>query len=89
MIWFNYNYITFSEIIKNMKLLLNYSFIEIIILIISIILIIFTIFYILPIINIYLIYRKNLKEKNKKKELLRKIVLQKDIDDKISKDLNM
>jgi len=89
MIWFNYNYITFSEVIKNMKLLLNYWFIEIIILIIGILFIISTIFYILPIIKVYLNYKKSTLEKAKKKELIRKIALQKDIDDKIAKELNI
>jgi len=89
MIWFNYNYITFSEVIKNMKLLLNYWFIEIIILIIGILFIISTIFYILPIIKVYLNYKNTTKDKAKKKELIRKIALQKDIDDKIAKELNI
>ncbi|MDD3793820.1 MAG: hypothetical protein PHI37_03345 [Candidatus Gracilibacteria bacterium] len=72
-----------------MKLLLDYGLIEIIVLIIGILFIISTIFYVFPIIKIYLNYKSTLKEKNKKRDLIRKIALQKDLEDKIAKEINI
>lgn len=89
MIWFEYKYKTFSEIIKNIKIFTNYSTYELIILIISIFIILLLIIYIIPIIKVYFNYKKILKEKSKKKEFLRKISLQKDIEDQIAKEINI
>ena len=89
MIWFEYKYITFSEIIKNIKIFTDYSTYELIILIISVFIILLLINYIIPIIKVYFNYKKVLKEKSKKKEFLRKISLQKDIEDQIAKEINI
>lgn len=89
MIWFEYKYITFSEITKSIKIFENYSTNELIILIISIFVILLLIIYLIPIIKVFLNYKKVLKEKSKKKEFLRKIALQKDIEDQIAKEINI
>lgn len=89
MIWFEYKYITYLEVVKKMKIIIDYSIIEIIILLISVFLILWFILYIIPIINVYLENNKLIKEKNKKKNLLKKISLQRNIEDKIAKEINI
>lgn len=89
MIWFEYKYISFIEVIDKMKTFNNYSFIELIVLVFSIITIILLILYIMPFIRIYMDEKKKIKEKNRKREFLKKIALQKDIEDKIAKEINI
>ncbi|NCO32131.1 hypothetical protein GW891_05195 [bacterium] len=47
------------------------------------------IFYILPFFKLYLEEKKKIKEKNRKRDFLKKIALQKDIEDKIAKQINI
>jgi len=54
MIWFNYKYLSFIEVIDNIKTFNNYSFIELIVLVLSITIMILLIFYILPFFKLYL-----------------------------------
>lgn len=89
MILFEYKYITFFEVINNIKTIYNYTNIEIAFLLLWISIILLLILYIIPFIKIYFDYKKIMKEKNNKKELLKKIKLQKDIEDKIAKELNI
>lgn len=89
MIWFEYKYISFIEVIDKMKTFNNYSFIELIVLASSITIMILLILYILPFLKLYLEEKKKLKEKNRKREFLKKIALQKDIEDKIAKEINI
>lgn len=89
MIWFEYKYISFIEVIDKMKTFNNYSFIELIVLVFSITTIILLILYIMPFIKIYMDEKKKIKEKNRKREFLKKIALQKDIEDKIAKEINI
>lgn len=89
MIWFEYKYNTFSEVIKNIKILTQYSVVDLIMLFSLLIVIILFIFYIIPISKVYIDSQKLKKEKAKKREFLRKISLQKDIEDKIAKEINI
>ena len=89
MIWFNYKYLSFIEVIDNIKTFNNYSFIELIVLVLSITIMILLIFYILPFFKLYLDEKKKIKEKNRKRDFLKKIALQKDIEDKIAKQINI
>ncbi len=89
MIWFNYKYLSFIEVIDNIKTFNNYSFIELIVLVLSITIMILLIFYILPFFKLYLEEKKKIKEKNRKRDFLKKIALQKDIEDKIAKQINI
>ena len=88
MVWFEYKYTTSSEIMNNIKLLTEYSIPEYAILITSVVLLILIIYYIVPSINIYYILVNKEKEVQKRKEMLRQIVMQKDINDEIEKELN-
>lgn len=88
MVGFEYQYLSSREIIKNLKLLLEYSIIEYIILISLIIFFIITIYYIIPSINIFLKYRQEKKNKLMRKRFIKQIALQKDINDEIEKELN-
>lgn len=89
MLWFEYKYLTSSEILSKIINVVNYSIIDIIILLIWIILIYVLIFYLFPLINIYIKEKQKLKEKKRKKEMLRKIVLQKEINESIAKELDI
>lgn len=89
MYWFEYKYITFSDVINNITIIYDYSIIEFIILVIWLIFILVMNLYVIPTIRIYIEYRKIEKETEKRKEFLRKIKLQKDIEDKIAIELNI
>lgn len=89
MYWFEYKYITFLDVINNITIIYDYSIIEFIILVIWLIFILVMNLYIIPTIRIYIEYRKIEKETEKRKEFLRKIKLQKDIEDKIAIELNI
>ncbi len=89
MIWFEYKYITSTDIINNIKLLTDYSIQEYIILITCIILLILTIYYIIPTINIYFNYKEIELGKLNRKKMIKQIVMQKDINDEIEKELDI
>lgn len=89
MIWFEYKYLSFTEVLNNIKNINNYSHEELDILWASILVILILIVYLIPIIKVYNDERKRLKEKMKKRELLKKIALQKDIEDKIAQEINI
>lgn len=89
MYWFEYKYITFLDVINNITIIYDYSIIEFIILVIWLIFILVMNLYVIPTIRIYIEYRKIEKETEKRKEFLRKIKLQKDIEDKIAIELNI
>lgn len=89
MIWFNYKYTSSSDIIKNIPLLSEYTNIQFVILVVSIILLISAIFYFVPYVNIYYTFIKKQREKEKRKEMIKQIAMQKDINDEIEKELNI
>ncbi len=89
MIWFEYKYITFSEVIKSIKTISIYNYIDFIMLFLWVFLTIVLIFYIIPVTSVYIEYRKTEKTKLKRKEFLKKIALQKNIEDKIAKEINI
>lgn len=89
MIWFEYKYLTSSEILNNIKNIMDFSIIDYTTFILLSILIILSILYFIPILKISIEERKKAKEKRIKKELLRKIALQKDIEESIAKELNI
>jgi beta-lactamase regulating signal transducer with metallopeptidase domain len=88
MIWFEYNYIKATEIFNSLKLVLDYSIVEFIVLVIWISIVIWLIFYIFPILDIYFQYRKNLKTKEKNLKLLKKLTVQKEIEEQVAKEVN-
>ena len=89
MIWFEYKYLSFTEVLNNIKNINNYSQEELDILWASILVILILIVYLIPIIKVYNDERKRVKEKMKKREFLKKIALQKDIEDKIAQEINI
>lgn len=89
MIWFEYKYTTSSEILNNLKLLIDYSLIEYFILVFCILLMFLIIYYIVPIINIYFEFLNKEKQIFKRKQMIKQIALQKDINDEIEKELNI
>lgn len=89
MIWFEYKYTTSSEIINNIKLLTEYTILEYSVLAGLLILIIISIYFIIPTLNIIRKYKSKEKEKNKKAELLRLIVIQANINEEIEKELDI
>ena len=89
MIWFEYEYTAFSEVIKSLKIITDYTINDLITLIIWLVLIVLFVFYIIPINEVYRNSQKIKKEKLRKRDLLRKISLQKNIEDKIAKEINI
>jgi len=87
MIWFDYKYNPVEKVINDVRVLSDFNFIEQVIFFSSIIWIIFLIQYFLPFIFIIHKYRMEEKEKNKKRLLLKQIVLQKDIENEIEKEI--
>ena len=80
-----YTYNSPEEIINNIKLIDDFSYNILIVLVV--ILIIVTL-YLLPMLYIYRDYIKSKKEKRKKRSLLKKIILQKEIEDSILKEVD-
>ncbi len=89
MVWFEYKYISSYEIIEKTKLITEFSIIDIATLIMLFIITISMIYFIIPYLDLYSVYLKKIKEKKNRKELIRKIKLQKDIEDSIAKELNI
>lgn len=86
---FEYNYMTWEEITSLMKLIVEFNVYEIAILSSALVLIILLILYVFPYFRIFLDYRKNIRTKENRKNLIKQIALQKDIDDEIEHELNI
>lgn len=89
MVWFEYKYVTSTDIMKNIKLLTEYTPLEYSLLIGTIILLIVTIYYLVPTFNIYIKYNDKEEEKINRKKMIKQIAMQKDINDEIEKELNI
>lgn len=88
MFWFEYRYTESFEIFKNIKKFLDYWITEWIFLSVWIIFIFSMTFYVIPKIKIYLKQSLKEKEKNEKKKLINKIVLQKNLEDLIRREVD-
>ena len=88
MFWFEYRYTESFEIFKNITKILDYWIFEWIVLGVGIIFIFSMTFYVIPKIKLHL--KQNLKEKerNEKKKLINKIVLQKNLEDLIRREVD-
>ena len=88
MFWFEYRYTESFEIFKNIKKFLDYWMTEWIFLSVWIIFIFSMTFYVIPKIKIYLKQSLKEKERNEKKKLINKIVLQKNLEDLIRREVD-
>ena len=88
MFWFEYRYTESFEIFKNIKKFLDYWITEWIFLSFWIIFIFSMTFYVIPKIKIYLKQSLKEKERNEKKKLINKIVLQKNLEDLIRREVD-
>ena len=88
MFWFEYRYTESFEIFKNIKKFLDYWITEWIFLSVWIIFIFSMTFYVIPKIKIYLKKSLKKKERNEKKKLINKIVLQKNLEDLIRREVD-
>lgn len=88
MFWFEYKYTESFEIFKNIKKFLDYWITEWIFLSVWIIFIFSMTFYVIPKIKIYLKQSLKEKERNEKKKLINKIVLQKNLEDLIRREVD-
>ena len=88
MFWFEYRYTESFEIFKNIKKFLDYWITEWIFLSVWIIFIFSMTFYVIPKIKIYLKQSLKEKERNEKKKLINKIVLQKKSEDLIRREVD-
>ncbi len=89
MIWFNFEYKTSTEIINTSKTVLEYSPLEYFTLFLLIVFFILFLYYIIPAINIFFAERKKEIDKQKRKDTIKQIAIQKDINDEIEKELNI
>jgi len=87
--WYEYIYNSPKYIINNIKLVSEFWLIEYLILILIIFLFIILIYYIIPYICILIEYIKKEKDKAKRKKLIKTIIIQKDLNDEIEKDLKL
>ena len=88
MFWFEYRYTESFEIFKNIKKFLDYWITEWIYLSVWIKFIFSMTFYVIPKIKIYLKQSLKEKERNEKKKLINKIVLQKNLEDLIRREVD-
>ena len=88
MFWFEYRYTESFEIFKNIKKFLDYWITEWIFLSVWIIFIFSMTFYVIPKIKIYLKQSLKEKERNEKKKLINKLVLQKNLEDLIRREVD-
>ncbi|ATU05295.1 hypothetical protein BKN14_02455 [Candidatus Gracilibacteria bacterium HOT-871] len=88
MFGFHYEYIKSQEIFDNIVKIYNYGIIEYSVLIGGILLIISMIFFIVPAIKSYLRKSELKKEKAKKKQMINRIVLQKNLEDLVMREVN-
>lgn len=85
--WFNYNFLTFLEVYNNIKIINYYNIFDYIWLILWLIILVVSILYLLPLIDIYRHYKMENRIKLNKKKMIRRIAMQKDIEDTIAKEL--
>lgn len=83
------SYYTPKQILENINLISSFGAIEFTVLFSSILIFSLLIFYILPSLGVFVKYIKKEKEKRKKKILLKKIILQKEIEDSIMKEVEI
>ena len=89
MIWFEYKYTWTTEIFNNINIINEYSIFEYSLLAGLILLLILNIYYIIPSISLYLKFRDKEKSKDIRKQIIKQIAMQKDINDVIEKELNI
>lgn len=87
MVWFDYKYLSLSEITKMMKHISEFWAIEIAILTIIVVLTFLLIVYLFPAVLYSYWYKIKQWEKNNKKLLLKKMKIQKDIWDEIENEI--
>ena len=87
MIPIKYEYTKTATVFKEMTNITEYWIIEILILIIWVAIIISLVFFVIPKISIFMMKSNKLKEKEKKKKLIDKIILQKNLEDLIRREI--
>ncbi|PZM86558.1 hypothetical protein DLH72_00620 [Candidatus Gracilibacteria bacterium] len=88
MFGFYYEYNKSSDILKNMTKIKDYSLTEILVLVLGLFIILLMVFLIVPSIKKYIIKKKNENEKNLRKRMIDKIVLQKNLEDLVMREVN-
>ncbi len=84
---FEYKYLTITEIFNKIKLIKDFSIIEISILIFLIAWFLVSLYFVFPLIYNYYLYLNEKKHENKKLDLLKKIQIEKEIEEKYKKEL--
>ena len=88
MFWFEYKYKSPEYIIENIKLLSEFSILEYVILWLSVLWFLIMFFYLLPYFYIVKKYMDKEKEKRNKRNFIKQIALQKDIEEEIEKEMS-
>jgi uncharacterized membrane protein YcfT len=87
MIWFEYKFISSLEIFKNIKLISEYSIIDFLALAIWLIFIVWLVIYLIPTVKIYTTYSAEASRKKKNTKMLKRMALQRNIEDEIAREL--
>ena len=87
MIWYEYKYITIKEIIDNLTKLSDFWSQELIILWSFMVFIFILLYYIIPAVKIIHKYNLDKKKSIKKKLFVKQIIMQKELEDEIEKEL--
>jgi hypothetical protein len=85
---FKYTYLPSEEVMKNVLYIKDFWVIEIIILVILLYLVFIAINYIFPFLYLKKQEKSFTKEKDKKREFIKKIALQREIEDEIEKEID-
>lgn len=88
MFWFQYEYLKSHEIFKNFLKIYDYSIFEILVLIIWTTIILASVFYIIPFIKNYIKNKNEARKKKEKKKIIDRIVLQKNLEDLVMREVN-
>jgi predicted transporter len=89
MIGYSYIYKTSDEILQSVSHLGSMSISDILLLITMLIVVVLSIFVMFPCISITLEYKRQKKEKINKKKILTQILLQKEIEDEVEKEIQI
>jgi len=87
MVWFEYKYITFKEILNNITLFSEFWLLEFLILFFIAAFLIIFLYYLIPWISIIKAHKKQESAKNNKSKLIKQILMQKQIEEEIEKEI--
>lgn len=86
--WFKYTYLASEEVMNNIKYIKDFSITEIIILVLLLLILFIIVNYLLTFLYLSKQEKILLKEKDKKREFIKKIALQREIEEELEKEID-